>query len=336
MTDEKEIIYTRIKEALYGKVSGDTIHLLLDSVSIAMDGYRVERNTTDVVLYDWGNEKIINKFVVSKAVEGLSDRSLETYKTVLYSFFQTVQKDVKQVVTDDIRIYLAHKKVQGMSGNYMNLIRRTLSSFYGWCSDNELLTINPVKKINCIKTEKKVRKAFTEDEMETLRMSAKTLRDKAIIEFLYSTGCRVSEMCSLDVSDIDFAQGKATVLGKGKKYRDVYLSSRCKIILSEYLKDRTDDLDALFVAKPIFTDGILTRFSAAGVEGMLRALGRRCGIDQVHPHRFRRTAATLALKRGMPIEQVQKMLGHESIETTTIYAQSSADSVQAAHAKFVI
>lgn len=337
MTDEKEIIYTRIKEALYGKVSSDTIHLLLDSVSIAMDGYRVERNTTEVVLYEWGNEKIINKFVVSKAVEGLSERSLETYKTVLYSFFQTVQKDVKQVVTDDIRIYLARKKVQGLSGNYMNLIRRTLSSFYGWCRDNELLTINPVKKINCIKTEKKVRKAFTEDEMETLRMSAKTIRDKAIIEFLYSTGCRVSEMCSLDVSDIDFAQGKATVLGKGKKYRDVYLSSRCKIILNEYLKNRTDDLDALFVAKPFFADdGTLTRFSTAGVEGMLRALGRECGIDQVHPHRFRRTAATLALKRGMPIEQVQKMLGHESIETTTIYAQSSADSVQAAHAKFII
>ena len=335
--DEKETIYARIKEGLYGKVDSDTIHLVLDATAIAMGGYRVERETTEVVLYDWGNEKIINKFIVSKAVEGLSSKSLETYKGILVAFFRSMQKDVKSVTTDDVRVYLALKKTQRMSGNYMNLIRRTLNSFYGWCCDNEILDANPVKKINCIKTEKKVRKAFTEDEMELLRMNAKTLRDKAIIEFLYSTGCRVSEMCSLDISDIDFGQGMATVLGKGKKYRDVYLSPRCKVTLNEYIKSRADSQEPLFVAKPIFSsDGVLTRFTPSGVEVMLRKLGKRCGIDNVHPHRFRRTAATLALKRGMPIEQVQKMLGHESIETTTIYAQSSDDSVQAAHAKFII
>ena len=337
MMDEKETIYARIKEGLYGKVDSDTIHLVLDATAIAMGGYRVERETTEVVLYDWGNEKIINKFIVSKAVEGLSSKSLETYKGILVAFFRSMQKDVKSVTTDDVRVYLALKKTQRMSGNYMNLIRRTLNSFYGWCCDNEILDANPVKKINCIKTEKKVRKAFTEDEMELLRISAKTLRDKAVIEFLYSTGCRVSEMCLLDVSDIDFAQSKATVLGKGKKYREVYLSPRCKMALSEYLKSRTDNLEPLFAAKPLHSgDDVFTRFSPSGVETMLRKLGKRCGIDNVHPHRFRRTAATLALKRGMSIEQVQKMLGHESIETTTIYAQSSDDSVQAAHAKFII
>ncbi|EJX09485.1 site-specific recombinase, phage integrase family [gut metagenome] len=337
MANDKERIYERIKENLYGMVDRKAIPVILDIISMSMQGYRVERDTTEVVLYEYGIEKTIYKFVVSKAVEGLSEGSLETYKRILVTFFQSVQKDIKQVTTDDIRIYLACKKMQKKSGNYMNLIRRTLSSFFKWCCDNEILTNNPVRKINSIRVEKKVRKAFSEDEMELLRISAKTLRDKSVIEFLYSTGCRVSEMCSLNISDIDFGQAKATVLGKGKKYRDVYLSPRCKIMLSEYIGSRTDNLEALFVSKPIFAENEkLNRFTKSGVEAMLRSLGKKCGIDNVHPHRFRRTAATLALKRGMPIEQVQKMLGHESIATTTIYAQSNMDDVQASHNKFII
>lgn len=342
MKDLKEEIYCKIRENLIGRIDRQQITPVIDAVAIAMDGFRIEKESRELVLYEPTNERILKKFIVSKAVEGLSDRSLETYHGVISSFLNASKKNIKDITTDDIRVYIAYKKLNKASGNYLNLIRRSLSSLFQWCVDNEELRENPVKKIKAIRTERKVRKPFTEDEMELLRFKAKRVRDKAIIEFLYSTGCRVSEMCNADILDVDFEMGKVTVLGKGRKYRDVYLSARCKAVLKEYLDSRHDDLPALFVSAPDNLKGGLSairpkcRLSPSGVESMLRVLGRKCGIDNVHPHRFRRTAATLALKRGMAIEQVQKMLGHESIETTTIYAESSMNDVQTSHNKYII
>lgn len=185
---------------------------------------------------------------------------------------------------------------------------------------------------------KKNRKPLSEEEMEMLRHSAKSLRNKAIIEFLFSTGCRVSEAVSVNKQDVDFINGKVDVLGKGRKYRTVYLSTRCAFTLKEYLDSRSDDDDALFVRNPEYCNGFIKfgRLSAEGVGIMLRTLGRKAGIDNVHPHRFRRTVATTALKRGMPIEQVQKMLGHSNIQTTTIYAQFSEEDLKLSHSKYVI
>lgn len=342
MKDLKEHVYEIIKGNLIGRIDREQIPLIIDAVAISLDGFKVERDSKELIIYEQNNEKILKKFIVSKAVEGLSENSLSTYRTVISSFLKNTNKYIQDITTDDIRIYLAYKKMDGISGNYLNLIRRALSSLFQWCVDNEELPQNPVRKIKSIRTEKKIRKPFTEDEMEILRCNSKSLRNKAIIEFLYSTGCRVSEMCNADYSDVDFETGKVTVLGKGNKYREVYLSSRCKAVLKEYLNSREDTLPALFVSNPEnFGNGSLKgypkgRLSPSGVECMLRALGKKCGIDNVHPHRFRRTAATLALKRGMPIEQVQKMLGHESIETTTIYAQSNMSDVQASHNKYII
>lgn len=342
MKDLKEHVYEIIKGNLIGRIDRERIPLIIDAVAISLDGFKVERDSKELIIYEQNNEKILKKFIVSKAVEGLSENSLSTYRTVISSFLKNTNKYIQDITTDDIRIYLAYKKMDGISGNYLNLIRRALSSLFQWCVDNEELPQNPVRKIKSIRTEKKIRKPFTEDEMEILRCNSKSLRNKAIIEFLYSTGCRVSEMCNADYSDVDFETGKVTVLGKGNKYREVYLSSRCKAVLKEYLNNREDTLPALFVSNPEnFGNGLSTRhpkcrLTSSGVECMLRTLGKKCGIDNVHPHRFRRTAATLALKRGMPIEQVQKMLGHESIETTTIYAQSNMSDVQASHNKYII
>ncbi len=339
--DLKEEVYDKIKEGLVGRIERATIQIILDIVAISLDGLRLERDTKEIVVYDQSNEKILRKFMVSKAVEGLSERSLKTYNTAITMFLQSCNKRLCDVSTDDIRVYLAYKKINNASGNYINLIRRSLSSLFQWCVDNEVMKANPVKKIKSIRVEKKLRASLSEDEMETLRFKAKSIRDKAIIEFLYSTGCRVSEMCNANRLDIDFENGKITVLGKGKKYRNVYLSPRCKSVMKEYLNSRVDKDAALFVSNPDRFGGNkdigeVTRLTSSGVEVMLRCLGKKCGIENVHPHRFRRTAATLALKRGMPIEQVQKMLGHESIETTTIYAQSNMDDVQASHNKYVI
>lgn len=342
MKDLKEELYDSIKENLIGVIEMNLINSVLDIITVSLRGYNIERASKDLVKYDYSNERLVKKFIVSKAVEGLSEKSLATYNTVIRCFLRNTNKNIKDITTDDIRVYLAYKKIDNTSGNYLNLIRRSLSSLFQWCVDNEEISVNPVNKIKSIRVERKIRASFNEDEMEILRNKAKTIRDKAIIEFLYSTGCRVSEMCNVNREDIDFEYGKVTVLGKGKKYRDVYLSSRCKSVLKEYLGCRKDNLNALFISnpitfgRPVFSAIPQNRLTASGVEVMLRNLGKKCGIENVHPHRFRRTAATLALKRGMPIEQVQKMLGHESIETTTIYAQSNTTDVQAAHNKYVI
>lgn len=341
MKELKEEVYDKLREYLIGKVDRRQITSVIDAVALSLDGFRLERESRELIVYEPSNERILKKFIVSKAVEGLSDRSLQTYRGVITGFMRDTSKLITDITTDDIRVYLAYKKVNKTSGNYLNLIRRSLSSLFQWCVDNGEMGTNPVKKIKAIRTERKVRNPFSEDELEQLRAKAGKLRDKAIIEFLYSTGCRVSEMCHTDKIDVNFEEGKVTVLGKGRKYRDVYLSARCKAVLKEYLDSRIDDIPALFISSAENLRGRLRdrpngRLTPSGVEVMLRTLGRKCGIDNVHPHRFRRTAATLALKRGMPIEQVQKMLGHESIETTTIYAQSNMTDVQTAHNKYVI
>lgn len=341
MKELKEEVYDKLREGLIGKIDRRQIAAVIDAVALSLDGFMLVRVSRELIVYEPSNERILNKFLVSKAVEGLSDRSLQTYRGVITGFLRNTSKLITDITTDDIRVYLAYKKINKTSGNYLNLIRRSLSSLFQWCVDNGEMDTNPVKKIKSIRTERKVRNPFSEDDLELLRTKAAKLRDKAIIEFLYSTGCRVSEMCHTNRLDVNFDEGKVTVLGKGRKYRDVYMSARCKAVLREYINSRSDDIPALFISASENLKGGLRekpkgRLSPSGVEVMLRNLGRKCGIDNVHPHRFRRTAATLALKRGMPIEQVQKMLGHDSIETTTIYAQSNMNDVQTAHNKYVI
>lgn len=342
MQDMKENYLFELKMLLYGKIPKEYIQETVDIVSFSLKDYELKRKETSMVVYDNGDEATLKKFFVAKAVEGLCGSSISYYKTILSAFFLRSGKHIKEITTDDIRIYLAMKKLEKLSDNSLNNIRRTLSSFFSWATEEGITAKNPVLRIKGIRQTKKLRKPLSEDEMEILRHGAKTKRDRAIIEFLFSTGCRVSEMININRNDIDLYNGQVDVLGKGRKYRTVYLSSRCKIALEEYLRERDDEMDALFLSdysgmknEEFFKSG-MHRMTKGAVEIMLRNLGRRMGIDNVHPHRFRRTAATIALKRGMPIEQVQKMLGHESIATTTIYAQSSNDEIKVSHEKYII
>lgn len=327
---------------LFGNVPNECIQTIIETVSLSLKDYDVSKKETSVIVYDDGDGMIMKKFFVAKAVEGLCGSSLAYYRTVLSAFFVRTGKHIKDITTDDIRIYLATKKLENLSDNSLNNIRRTLSTFFSWTTEENITEKNPVLRIKGIRQTKKLKKPLSEDEMEILRHGAKTKRDRAIIEFLFSTGCRVSEMVNINRNDIDLYNGQVDVLGKGRRYRTVYLSSRCKIALEEYLRERDDEIDALFISdysgmknEKFFKAG-MHRITKGAVEIMLRNLGRRMGIENVHPHRFRRTAATIALKRGMPIEQVQKMLGHESIATTTIYAQSSNDEVKTSHEKYII
>lgn len=342
MQTMKEDYFSELRMLLYGKIPNEYIQKTIEVVSFSLKDFDLQRKETSVIVYDNGDEMILKKFFVAKAVEGLCGSSLSYYRTILSAFLKKTGKHINEITTDDIRIYLAMKKLEKLSDNSLNNIRRTLSSFFSWTTEENITSRNPTLRIKGIRQTRRLKKPLNEDEMEILRHGAKTKRDKAIIEFLFSTGCRVSEMVNINRNDIDLLNGQVDVLGKGRKYRTVYLSSRCKISLEEYLRERNDTLEALFISdysgmkNEVFFKKDIHRISRGAVEIMLRNLGRRVGIENVHPHRFRRTAATLALKRGMPIEQVQKMLGHESINTTTIYAQSSNDEIKTSHEKYII
>lgn len=337
----KEKLMTDLRNLLFGKIASDEIQSVLNIVSYVLNDYDLSIKETAIVVYDDSDKQIFQKFFVAKAVEGLSQSSLKYYNVIISNFLLKVGKHIKDIETDDVRVYLAFKKLEKVSDNTLNNIRRVLSSFFSWCAEESIIHKNPMLRIKGVRQTKKIRKPFTDDEMELLRSSARTKRDKAIVEFLFSTGCRVSEMISVNRDDLDLTAGQLDVLGKGRKYRTVYLSSRCKIALIEYLATRDDNLDALFIStwegfrNPDIQNQNSQRMSRSAVEIMVRTLGKRVKIENVHPHRFRRTAATTALKRGMPLEQVQKFLGHESIQTTTIYAQSTNDEVKQSHERFM-
>lgn len=265
-------------------------------------------------------------FLMSKKVEGLSERTIQYYKAEIGKFIIQTNKPLEHITTNDVRLFIAKKSC---SNTTKDNTLRILRSFFGWCTAEEYITRNPTLRIKKIKSEQKIKRPFTELEVEKLRNGAKDVREKAMIDILLSTGCRIGEIYQLDRTDIE--GDTMVVRGKGNKERYVYLNAKTQVSIGDYLSTRTDDNPALFVSeqKPH------NRLKISGMESRLRELGRELGIKNVHPHRFRRTAATTALNRGMPIEQVQQMLGHSQIQTTLIYAQSAQENMKASHKKFV-
>lgn len=329
------IIAGLINKGLSGK---DDIQDTREIIIAELGKYEISRKETSLVIYDKTDTEIVARFFLAKATAGLSDKSLKYYRRVLEGALPKLGKRLNDVKADDIRAYLTMRRIQGVTNTSIDNERRVLSSFFNFSHDEEYIEHNPMKRIEKVKTQKLQKKPFTEDEMERLRMAAKTDRNKAVIEFLYSTACRVSEVEALDISDIDFDQRECTVLGKGNKERKVFLSPRCISVLKHYLSTRKDKHPALFVTDTSkYNKGKeINRFGKSGIETMVRMAGRRAGIEKAHPHRIRRTAATLALRRGMPIEQVSKMLGHEDLKTTTIYASSTMDEVKQSHDKYLV
>lgn len=337
----KEIFYSDLRTALYNVIQTEDIQKVMDVVTTQMGKYDLTLKPTEIVVYDHGDADIIKRFFIAKATEGLTEESLKAYRRSLAQSLNAIGRHIKDIQTDDIRLLLAQMRLTNKSAAYQNFVRRTLNTFFGWITKEGYVTTNPMLRIAPIREPKKVKLPFSEEELEQLRVNAGTLRNQAIVEFLYSTGCRVSEMCSLNIEDLNFVDNEVMVLGKGRKYRMVYFSPRCKALLQQYIATRTDSEKALFVSdysgmKSDIKKDRHERLGKSGVEVMIREIGRKAGIQNVHPHRFRRTAATLALKRGMKITDVQKMLGHSDIKTTTIYAQSTDDEVKREHEKYLI
>ena len=286
----------------------------------------------DNLIQSKSNQTLKEEFLSAKQVEGCSERSVSYYSSTLDNLIKTLEKPFNQIETEDLRVYLSdYQKRNNASKQTIDNIRRILSSFFTWLEDEDYILKSPVRRIHKIKTMKQVKETYSDEALERLRDNCKTIRDLALIDMLASTGMRVGELVKLNRVDVDFVNRECVVLGKGSKERVVYFDARTKLHLQNYLISRTDENEALFVSllEPH------NRLEIAGVEIMLRKLGRSLEINKVHPHKFRRTLATRAIDKGMPIEQVQKLLGHQKIDTTMEYAIVDQQNVKNSHKKYL-
>lgn len=307
---------------------------VLLEISKIVNKYDVMERERSIVVYDTFDTEALKKFFISKSAQGLSQNSLNYYRVILQKFLKTVNRHIKDIGLEDIRLYILSLRLNGLSPTTQNNERRVISSFFGFLSDEGLIERNVAKGVKNIKSIKTLPKCFTEDEMEEIRSNAGNVRNLALIETLYSTGCRVSELCSLTIKDVDFERKEASIIGKGNKERKVYFSARALSAIKKYLEEWEIKEGKLFKGRNIITRQ-LSDLTKSGVENMLRELGKKLNL-KIHPHKFRRTAATHALRRGMPMEVVSKMLGHEDLKTTSLYAQAAEEDLKNAHKKYLI
>ena len=292
----------------------------------------VEINTKSIEICEYTNDELIKKFISAKEIEGCSKRTTKYYESTLLKMNSKMDKGITHMTTDDLRSYLTdYQKVNNCSKASIDNVRRNLSSFFSWLEEENYILKSPMKRIHKIKTDKVIKETYSDETLELLRDNCNCLRDLAIIDILASTGMRVGELVKLNINDIDFENRECVVFGKGSKERPVYFDARTKIHLKNYLNSRTDSNQALFVS----LDEPHNRLNISGVEIRLRQLGRKLGISKVHPHKFRRTVATKAIDKGMPIEQVQSLLGHSQIDTTMHYAMVNQNNVKESHRKYV-
>ena len=289
------------------------------------------------VIEDTGKAKeseqdFVELFLSAKRIEGCSDKSLKYYKSTIIAMLISLDKNVKYIVTDDIRGYLTeYQQKNGLSKVTIDNIRRILSSFFSWLEDEDYILKNPVRRIHKVKTGTNIKETYSDEALELMRDNCTELRDLAMIDMLASTGMRVGEMVLLNRNDIDFNERECIVFGKGSKERVVYFDARTKIHLQNYLNSRKDNNEALFVS----LKAPYERLQIGGIETRLREFGKHLGLHKVHPHKFRRTLATMAIDKGMPIEQLQQLLGHRKIDTTLQYAMVKQSNVKIAHRKYI-
>ena len=290
-------------------------------------------NTQNNQTYPYTNIEYMDRFISAKRIEGCSERTLAYYKATIEHMLSIIVMPLRQVNTDDLRAYLAEYQLRNnCSKTTVDNIRRNLSSFFSWLEAEDYIIKSPIRRIHKIRTGSKVKETLSEECIERLRDSCLHIRDLAMIDLLYSTGIRVGELVNLNIGDINFEERECIVYGKGNKQRKVYFDAKAKVHLKRYLEQRTDYNDALFVT----LDSPFERLKISGVEIRLRKLGRLALLDQrVHPHKFRRSMATRAIDKGMPIEQVQKLLGHQQIDTTMHYAMVNQSNVKISHRKFM-
>ena len=323
-----EQVITKVLQGMLGKGVDELKNVLY----CVLSGYEITERSRELRQVDGSWEEELGAFLVRKRVEGRSDGTIEQYQQHLKRMLQYINKPVKEITEADLFMYISmYKKKRNVSNVYLDNIRLVFSSFFGWLNNKGYISKNPAAGLDPIKKEKRIKKPLSDTELEILRRNCAIKRDTALIEFLYSTGVRVSELIALNKQDIDFDSMKAVVYGKGAKEREAYLTAAACMHLKEYITARNDDNEALFVGLKEPHE----RLSVAGVEEILRRLGKETGIEKVHPHRFRRTMATNILNKGMQIEEVKEILGHVKLDTTLIYCQVSRENVRHHHRKYM-
>lgn len=313
---------------LESQKEGMTIKLLRDELHRILSNYEIKEKENSE---NYDNEKVLQLFIESKEVEGCSNRTLQYYKSSIINMLKEVSKNVVNITTEDIRKYLStFQEKNNATKVTVDNIRRILSSFFSWLEDEDYILKSPVRRIHKVKTGKIVKEVFSDEEIEKMRDHCTEIRNLAMVDMLMSTGMRVGELVNLNVEDIDFDNRQCIVLGKGNSQREVYFDAKTKLHLNNYIDSRTDDCKALFVS----LKGA-RRLTIGAVELCIRKLGQEVDIKKAHPHKFRRTLATMAIDKGMPIEQVQKLLGHAKIDTTMHYAMVNQNNVKVSHRKYI-
>lgn len=298
-----------------------------------LSGYELQRKVDSAIEdTDAENARLTGAFLSAKRIEGCSEKSLTYYRKTIETMSETIGKGIMHITTNDLRSYLTDYQAERKSSKVtIDNIRRILSSFFSWLEDEDYILKSPVRRIHKVKTAVTIKETYTDEALETMRDHCDSLRDLALIDMLASTGMRVGELVLLNRDDINFEERECVVFGKGSKERMVYFDARTKIHLQNYLAQRTDSNNALFVSLKAPHE----RLQIGGVESRLRELGRRLSLPRVHPHKFRRTLATMAIDKGMPVEQLQRLLGHQRIDTTLQYAMVKQSNVKIAHRKYI-
>lgn len=327
-----EDILNDIVNVIKNVLSDKQMMQVSSSIKDVLAKYEINKKASNEERREKENTELLETFLSAKKIEGCSDKTIHYYQSSIVKLLKGLSKNIKEICTNDIRCYLAEiQEKNNLSKMTIDNLRRIFSSFFSWLEDEDYIAKSPVRRIHKVRTDTLVKEVLSDENIETLRDSCDEPRDLAMIDLLLSTGVRVGELVKMNRDDIDFQERQCKVFGKGNKEREVYFNARTKIHLQRYLESRTDDNPALFVtlSKPH------TRLTISGVEMRLRKLGKEAHLYKVHPHKFRRTLATMAIDRGMPIEQVQKLLGHVRIDTTLHYAMVNQQNVKIAHRKFI-
>lgn len=325
-------IINRVLARMQEDLSAEQLKKLENTLAMQLHGLQIEKEHTELVISERRWEKILRTYIASKRLENCAEGTLKAYSRCIRMLFEGINKNIKDIHTNDLRYYLAmYQEQRQISSSYLETLRHYISSFFSWASDEGYISSNPAKKLKRVKVTQKIKKPFTAEEREHLKDIAKTERDLAIMEMLYSTACRVGELVSINRDDIDFAKQEVVIYGqKGKKERKVYITDGCMYHLKKYLEGREDNNSALFVSSKLPHN----RIGKEAIQAMLRKLGKKAGIH-AHPHKYRRTMLTDAGVRGIPLQEIQQYAGHVKTDTTMLYIAVKEESIRASFRRYI-
>lgn len=310
-------------------IDSKALEILQNALLTGLNQYEITERSTEIVVRDGTAEGLLRKYLATKRIEGKSEKTIKRYADLLSTFISRLDRRLHEITAFDIRLYLSmYKEQRKVKNRTLDNMRKVLSSFFGWLHDEEFLPRNPCRAVKSIKYDKVLRLPFSGEELEKLKSACTNTRDIALVHFLHATGCRVSEVVSVDITDIDFQNRQLVVYGKGGKERTVYLTPVAAMYLEKYLQTRKDNNKALFTGKGS------SRLKKNGIEAVMKRLGERAGVNNVHPHRFRRTLATELIARGAALQDVQMILGHEDIRTTQVYVYVDKRNVKNTYDKY--